>query len=1064
LETSGKSIGALEQELEQFPSVVVDEFRRARPLVEPQLAEDDLRAWAAEGVAIAQAGFRSWEATTDYFKVSAQALARLNFSQFLDWARWGRALSVESAGLSSAYFQASPAALTCLTFDQLEGWSKLAKSLYKGTWRSSYLVNQYFQVSPALFQYLNLDEMAQFTGFIDHLARNRHEFASDCLAWAEKVLTQLEKPDYPGFLALAMVFAETNWNNARAYFTSAPGILSRIQPSQRARFLLLAEKISRRASHQALPFLTDSSQALAELPASMHERLLALAEELLPVSCLATIEFLKSCPTVLKRVKFSELEHWFQEGMKTLARNEEGGIAYFRLELSRSVQLLEEVSASVQLAHVKELLEMYCRALTGKSTPILPAQRVRGIGWASLAKPLLEGAALFLPGLVERYPSKERNFTWYKVMVTHQAGHFEFGSYDFCFEKKASIFRDWRPQLVEQDDDGGALADLQRFFNLFGDRDLATDIFTIVEDSRIDYLVNHEYRGISQDYRKVQKDALSTRPPLESRPLRELFLEILIELSLGSSAEFPVPAWLQPKLSLANRILRRVQSPQATVEDCAEATIRLYQIISQIPNEPVGPDDCQSTDLSDAGDEFSPPAREPGQSATGLRESRPYSGPQEVEFRGNFEPELIQLLIKLKDRQHQQSEGASSPLPLDVLKELAEKKAQVEITELVTDEITSSQGLFVTDLPEQAGHSDTAHQATQRKPRDASEGSDRSLEKDSLSFLYDEWDFRASDYRPKWCRVRQKTMNEGTPHFFETTLKNHAALAGQVKRQFELISPQVYRKVKGLLDGEDFDLDAVIDSIVQRKAGQSPSEKVYWRRDKTERDVSVVFLLDMSASTIEYIGDKQRAFNDPQFFRDYKEYLDWLHAQRTSLEAARPFKRIIDLEKESVVLLIKALETIGDTYAIYGFSGYGRENVEFYIIKDLSEEFSDRVKSRIDSISPVHATRMGPAIRHATWKLEQQPSKSKFLFLISDGRPQDHGYGRDGLEKEYAINDTRMALLEAKRKNVVPFCLTVDRVGHDYLKTMCRDMGYEVVADIESLPQHLPALYSKLTV
>ena len=77
----------------------------------------------------------------------------------------------------------------------------------------------------------------------------------------------------------------------------------------------------------------------------------------------------------------------------------------------------------------------------------------------------------------------------------------------------------------------------------------------------------------------------------------------------------------------------------------------------------------------------------------------------------------------------------------------------------------------------------------------------------------------------------------------------------------------------------------------------------------------------------------------------------------------------------------------------------------------------------------------------------------KILFLVSDGRPQDHGYGRDRTEKEYAIHDTKQALIEAKRKGIMPFALTVDKEGHDYLKTMCEDMGYEVVADIESLPE-----------
>ena len=106
---------------------------------------------------------------------------------------------------------------------------------------------------------------------------------------------------------------------------------------------------------------------------------------------------------------------------------------------------------------------------------------------------------------------------------------------------------------------------------------------------------------------------------------------------------------------------------------------------------------------------------------------------------------------------------------------------------------------------------------------------------------------------------------------------------------------------------------------------------------------------------------------------------------------------------------------------------------------------------------------MGPAIRHCIAKLNKTPAKVRILVLLSDGRPQDHGYGRDRTEKEYAIHDTRMALIEARRAGMTPFCLTVDRQGHDYLKQMCEDMSYEVVADIESLPRRLPSLYRRLT-
>ena len=99
------------------------------------------------------------------------------------------------------------------------------------------------------------------------------------------------------------------------------------------------------------------------------------------------------------------------------------------------------------------------------------------------------------------------------------------------------------------------------------------------------------------------------------------------------------------------------------------------------------------------------------------------------------------------------------------------------------------------------------------------------------------------------------------------------------------------------------------------------------------------------------------------------------------------------------------------------------------MIKDIDEPFDEKIKRRIDKITPMHATRMGPAIRHATSKLEPQDAKTKILFLISDGRPQDRGYSREGVEKEYAVHDTHMALIEAKRKAIIPFCLTVDKAG-----------------------------------
>ena len=83
--------------------------------------------------------------------------------------------------------------------------------------------------------------------------------------------------------------------------------------------------------------------------------------------------------------------------------------------------------------------------------------------------------------------------------------------------------------------------------------------------------------------------------------------------------------------------------------------------------------------------------------------------------------------------------------------------------------------------------------------------------------------------------------------------------------------------------------------------------------------------------------------------------------------------------------------------------------------------------------------------------------------MISDGRPQDRGYSQESSEKAYAVQDTRMAFIEARREGIHPFCLTVDKEGNDYLRTMMDDFSYEVLTEVAMLPKRLPQLYKRLT-
>ena len=792
------------------------------------------------------------------------------------------------------------------------------------------------------------------------------------------------------------------------------------------------------------------------------------AEDLADTSAEAVGAFLRTAPDVLQRISPAQLDTWYHQGVEFLKENADGGVAYFKLESARAENLLDTLSSSIELEKVSGMLGMYARALAATSVELKPVTDLthRNIGWVSMELATTDGSSVFLPATVDSHETKAENFSWLKVVTTHQVGHLEFGSFEFEFNTPSERFNDLRQQVAEGLGAAPGVTDVASFFDMFPVRALAADIFSVVEDARVDHDLTGRYRGLAPHFFQVQQEALDARPPIQGMPAQQAMVELLIRMSLHETADATIPLPFRAQAEELAALLRQVQDHEANVEDAAEAALRVYHLISQIPNEMIAPDDWERADLRDTS--FTEPDVEDiirnlqaQAEEQQEEEGEGYESPDDVEYRGDFKPEMVQMLAKMRGQTSptdESSSDAAQGISQEELEQMLRDSTEVEFDDdadmqTVAANMMKEAGADAPQNPAGHGYNQIPHSDEEGGPLEPVE---------PRSFVYDEWDFRANDYRPRWCIVQERIGVAGEPQFFIETLQQHAGLMDQIRRQFESVRPEIYRKIKRLPEGEDIDFDAGLEALIDLRSRKTPDERIYWRRNKDERDVAVVFLLDMSASTAEAVeeGTREGDWNVPG---DPVAYTAWLRARRGET-SRRPYKRIIDVEKESMVLLMMALENIGDRYGVYGFSGFGRENVEFYVIKEVEERLTDRVKRRLDKVAPLHATRMGPAIRHAAAKLDLVDAKTKFMFVVSDGRPQDRGYSREGVEKEYAVQDTRMALLEAKQKDITPFCLTVDRNGHDYLRTMAGDLGYEVLPDIMELPRRLPQLYKKITV
>ncbi len=1113
--TSSAPTPEIELELAKLPPAVLEAYQESLGPVGGAFGPDEVGLWAKEGVSIGSQTIRSWEAAIEYYRVSPHVCRFLSFPSFMQWARCGTYLAQDSPTLAVAFFKSSVAIVPNLRPQYIPRWAGLGRSLYKGTWKSSTLAAKFFEVSPELVRSLPFWDVEVFASLVEALSYKSYDVASECLTLGKDVLPGMGREREP-FLAMARALIDTSWREVKTCLELVPRALQHVDEAQTGRFLKLGERLAKVGLRDTSRFLSDGTQALGRVPSGSQGYILDLCDQLAAVAPEAVPPFLRSLDSVLTRITVSQLDTWYQHGMRLLQDNPESGIAFFKIESNTSESMLETLSSSLELDRVKGILRLYCRALSGAGVEILNTKELvrRNIGWIDEDSASTDGSKVFLPPVVDHYSNKQDNFSWFKVVSTHQVGHLEFGSFEFLFDKQATQFEDRRHGMeeeinarraeelaarramadmarelagedaevtfVEVGPEGAASApespgsmrtytDIGRFLAMFENGKLAFDLFTVLEDCRLDYRIKVEYPGISRASSRVQTETLERRPKIEDMPIQQAMVELLIHMSLERFSGLPVPEEYEEAAVMLSRILHQLRTAAANVEDTAEATLRAYEIISRLPNQTEEEDQWDEQDLEEPGEfneeEFQDLIdrlqADMEQRSEGQEGDESYESPEPVDYRGDFKPEMVQLLTRLQADSGEQ--GEAQPMTQEMLEQLLQESDELEL-DAEQGDITDSMTTFAQNIMKEAGAPPPNSQPGQGYGpllHDDDQGGELET-REPQTFLYDEWDFRANDYKPRWCIVKEKTVEEGDINFYQDALKNYQSLSNHIRRQFELIMPESMRKTYRLIDGEDLDLNATLEAWVDLKMKIPPDDKIYWHRNRNRRDVAVVFLLDMSASTAEAIDEGRQTVDDRDAPDDPVEYMVWLRRRREGL-VRRNYKRIIDLEKESTALLVQALESIGDTYGIYGFSGYGRENVEFYVIKDISEGFGDKVKRRIDKITPLHATRMGAAIRHAITKLENQDAHTKIMFLVSDGRPQDRGYSREGVEKEYAVHDTHMALVEARQKSITPFCLTVDKAGHDYLKSMCGDMGYEVLGEIWSLPERLPMLYRELT-
>ena len=294
----------------------------------------------------------------------------------------------------------------------------------------------------------------------------------------------------------------------------------------------------------------------------------------------------------------------------------------------------------------------------------------------------------------------------------------------------------------------------------------------------------------------------------------------------------------------------------------------------------------------------------------------------------------------------------------------------------------------------------------------------------AAGIVYPEWDYRASAYRQRGAVVRPRRLRTGSADWVEDVMRRHAILVRRVRRRFDGLRARRVR-VRRQPDGPELDLSAYVEAFADRRARYATEDRFYTAIRPRRRDLALVLLIDASASTDSWVSGSSR---------------------------------IIDVEKEAVVVLLEALDALGDRHAVLAFSGNGPLDVQIATLKDFDERGGIEVRRRVAALEPDGYTRAGAAIRHASAVLAREAARHRLLLILSDGKPNDV----DAYEGRYGIEDTRQAVAEAHLQGLVPFCLTVDRDAPGYLPAVFGRTGYAMLPRQEALPSVLVEVVRRL--
>jgi hypothetical protein len=292
----------------------------------------------------------------------------------------------------------------------IEDWVTRVTKLYKGTWKSTNLTCKLFEYTPIILETLSFDQFCKLSDFMEILSNRSYDLSTEILESSLEIYS-LNFQDIDELIHLSVLITENDWRDIKPTYEVIKDQISKLPNAHTKITFDMTRRLHGLSGFKISDFLQLLVRTLSLANKNDNDQILHMTQQVVNNVPVATMDFLNNLPRLLDTLDIDQLDQWKSQGIRLAIdqdTNTSPATQFFKLQSKESQDLIDRISSSVELSRIKDLMKLYCTALSGEDVLVAGSKNIteKNIGWGESDLATSDGKTIYLPDVIKRYNKK----------------------------------------------------------------------------------------------------------------------------------------------------------------------------------------------------------------------------------------------------------------------------------------------------------------------------------------------------------------------------------------------------------------------------------------------------------------------------------------------------------------------------------------------------------------------------------------------------------------------------------------------------------------------------------